>query len=180
MREFVLKLARQAIEFYVKTGKRIDVPTDFPEELKEKRGVFVTLYKKSMLRGCIGIPYPQKPLIEGLIEASCMACKDPRFKPVEKDELKDIRIEVSILTEPVLIENKKNYKKEIELGRHGLILRNGAFSGLLLPKVPIEQGWNLEQYLENLCYKAELTTDSWLDSQSKIYKFRAETFSEPI
>ncbi|MFH1474135.1 MAG: TIGR00296 family protein [Candidatus Aenigmatarchaeota archaeon] len=181
MREFILKLSRESIENYVKTGKRIDVPTDFPEELKEKRGVFVTLYKKGMLRGCIGLPYPQKPLIEGLVEAACLACRDPRFEPLEENELKNIKIEVSVLTEPVLIENfQKNYKKEIELGKHGLIIRNGIMGGLFLPKVPIDQKWNLEQYLENLCYKAGLTADSWLDPMSKIYKFEANTFSEPV
>jgi uncharacterized protein (TIGR00296 family) len=181
MKDFVLKLVRRVIESYVKTGKKIAVPKDYPEELNKKSGVFVTLYKKDMLRGCIGLPYPQKPLIEGLIEAAASACKDPRFKPVEKKELKDIRIEVSILTEPVLIENHcKNYKKEIEIGKHGLILRRGAFGGLFLPQVPVEQDWNLEQYLENLCCKAGLTADCWLDPLSKLYKFEAKVFSKPL
>ena len=180
MKDFVLDLSRKAVENYVKTGCMLETPDKYPEELNKKRGVFVTLYKKGCLRGCIGLPYPQKPLIEGLIEASCFACRDPRFKPVEEDELKDIKIEVSILTEPVLIEDKKKYKEEIELGKHGLILRNGSFSGLFLPKVPIEQGWNLDQYLENLCYKAGLIIDSWKDPLSKLYKFEAETFSEAV
>ena len=181
MKDFVLGLARKVIELYVKTGKKIDIPMKYPDKMKEKRGVFVTIYKKGQLRGCIGLPYPQKPLIEGLIDAAVSACDDPRFKPIEKDELKNIRIEVSILTEPVLIKDHcKNYKKEIELGKHGLILRKGAFGSLFLPQVPVEQDWNLEEYLENLCCKAGLTADCWLDPTSKLYKFEAEAFSEPL
>ena len=98
MREFVLKLAREAIETYVKTGKKIPVPKEYPKELNEKKGVFVTLYKKPKeLRGCIGFPYPQLPLIQGLIEASVEACEDPRFPRLSKEELKDIFIEISVL-----------------------------------------------------------------------------------
>ncbi|MEM5872520.1 MAG: AMMECR1 domain-containing protein, partial [Candidatus Aenigmatarchaeota archaeon] len=71
MKDFILKLAREAIETYVKTGKKIPIPNEYPNELKKKKGVFVTIYKKPKeLRGCIGLPYPQKPLIEGIIEAA--------------------------------------------------------------------------------------------------------------
>ena len=181
MKDFVLKLAREAVENYVKNGRKIDTPSDYPEKLKEKKGVFVTLYKKGSLRGCIGLPYPQKPLIEGLIEAATLVCQDPRFESLKKEELKDIVIEVSILTEHELIEtDPRDYSKEIVIGKHGLILRKGSFGGLFLPKVPLEQNWNKEQYLENLCYKAGLTGDSWLDPLSRIYKFETEVFSEGI
>jgi uncharacterized protein (TIGR00296 family) len=181
MKDFVLSLARKAVEGYVKTGKKIDIPMKYPEEMKEKKGVFVTLHKKEQLRGCIGLPYPQKPLIEALIDAAVSACEDPRFMPLKEEELDDIRIEVSILTEPVLIKDHcKKYKKEIELGKHGLILRNGVCGSLFLPQVPVEQGWDLEEYLENLCCKAGLTADCWLEPASKLYKFEAEVFSEPI
>jgi uncharacterized protein (TIGR00296 family) len=181
MKDFVLKTAREAIENYVRNGRRIAIPKNFPKELNEKRGVFVTIYKKSKeLRGCIGLPYPELPLIEGLIEAAIQACKDPRFSPLSKEELKDVFIEVSILSEPefVKIKNSKEYTEKIELGKHGLIIKNGIFSGLFLPQVPVEQNWSIDEYLENLCYKAGLTSDAWLDSFSKIFKFETKIFSE--
>jgi len=182
MRDFILKLAREAIETYVKTGKRIPIPKNYPEGLKEEKGVFVTIYKKSSkeLRGCIGLPHPQIPLIEGLITAAVSVCKDPRFKPLQEEELNDIFIEISVLTEPELIKtaNPKDYLKEVEIGKHGLIIRKGMFNGLFLPKVPVEQNWNIEEYFENLCYKAGLTGDAWIDPLSRIYRFEAEVISE--
>ena len=181
MKEFVLRLAREAIETWVKTRKKIPLPKDYPKELKDKRGVFVTIYKKPKeLRGCIGLPYPQKPLIEGIIEAAVESCEDPRFPPLSKEELRDIFIEVSVLTEPKLIKVKepKEYLKEIKIGKHGLILMNGSSGGLFLPQVPIEQKWNCEEYLENLCYKAGLTSGVWLDPLTRIYRFETKIFSE--
>lgn len=179
MKDFVLKLAREAVENYVRTGKRIPVPKDYPKEMKEKRGVFVTLYKKGDLRGCIGLPYPDKPLIEGLIEAACLVCRDPRFPALQEAELMDVKIEVSVLTEPEEFE-AKDIHKQVELGKHGLIIRNSLQGALFLPQVPIEQGWNMEEYLQNLCYKACLPPDSWLDPHSKLYRFESEVFSEGI
>jgi uncharacterized protein (TIGR00296 family) len=178
MKDFVLKLARKAVENYVRTGKRIPVPEKYPEEMKEKRGVFVTLHKKGGLRGCIGLPYPDKPLVEGLIEAACLVCRDPRFPPLQKDELKDIKIEVSVLTEPEPFKAKDIHK--IEIGKHGLIIRSGLQGALFLPQVPVEQDWNMEEYMQNLCLKACLPPDSWSEPGSKLYRFEAEVFSEGI
>ncbi|MEM5778393.1 MAG: TIGR00296 family protein [Candidatus Aenigmatarchaeota archaeon] len=181
MKDFILKLAREAIETYVKTSKKIPIPNEYPKELNKKKGVFVTIYKRPKeLRGCIGLPYPQKPLIEGIIEAAIEACEDPRFEPLKEEELKDIFIEVSILTKPELIKvkNPKDYLKEIKIGKHGLILINGSYGGLFLPQVPVEQNWNCEEYLENLCYKAGLTSDAWLDPLTRIYRFETKIFSE--
>jgi uncharacterized protein (TIGR00296 family) len=176
MNEFVLKLAREAVENYVRTGKRIPVPKDYPEEMKEKGGVFVTLHKKGDLRGCIGLPYPDKPLIEGLIEASCLVCRDPRFLPLQESELKDIKIEVSVLTKPEPVKDIH----EVEIGKHGLIIKKGLQGALFLPQVPIEQGWDMEEYLQNLCLKACLPLDSWQDPDSRLYRFETEVFSESI
>ena len=180
MKKFVLKLAREAIETYVKTGKKIPVPKEYPEEMKENKGVFVTIYKKPReLRGCIGIPYPEMPLIEALIEASVCVCSDPRFPLLSKEELKDIFIEVSILTKPEPIK-AKDIKKEVKIGKHGLIIKMGFQGGLFLPQVPVEQKWNIDEYLENLCYKASLTADSWLDTNCKLYSFETEVFEEKL
>jgi len=181
MEEFIIKLARQTIENYVKTGKQIAIPENYPEELNEKRGVFVTIYKKStkQLRGCIGIPYPEISLIEALIQAAVSACLDPRFQPLSHEELEDIFIEVSVLTNPEPLKTR-DFDKEIEIGKHGLIIRKGLQGGLFLPKVPVEQNWGMEEYLENLCYKAGLTADSWLDPSSKLFKFKARVFEEKL
>lgn len=182
--DFLLKLARQTIENYIKNKKIIEIPKEYPKELNEKRGVFVTIYKKypygKELRGCVGLPYPDKPLIEGVTESAISACKDMRFTSLKPEELKDIAIEVSVLTKPELIEvkNPKEYLKKIKIGRDGLIIKKGIMGGLLLPKVPVEQNWDIEEYLQNLCYKAGLTADSWCNGSCRIYKFEAEVFEE--
>ncbi len=186
MQDFVIKLARNAIENYVKNKNMISIPEKYPEQLNQKRGVFVTIYKKvkdkKHLRGCIGIPYPDKPLIEGIIEASVSASTDPRFPPLSLEELTDITIEVSLLTKPDLIEvkNPKEYLEKIKIGKHGLIIKKGVKGGLFLPKVPVDQEWDVQTYLENLCLKAGLLPDSWLDSDVKIYKFQAEVLEEKL
>jgi len=180
MRSFVLKLARESIETYVKTGKKISISNEYPRELDEKKGVFVTIYKKPKeLRGCVGFPYPQIPIIKGLVEAAVEACKDPRFPPLSKEELKDIWIEVSILSNPELIEvkNQKDCLKKINAGEDGLILQKGYCSGLLLPQV-WEEIPKKEDFLEALCMKAGLLADEWLDSSAKIYKFKVQSFKE--
>lgn len=184
--QFLLKLAKSTIEEFVKNRKTIQIPEKHPEEFDEKRGVFVSIYKKHSfgkeLRGCIGYPYPQMPLIVALIDASIAACKDPRFESLKKEELKDISIEILILTEPELIKvrDSKEYLKKIEIGRDGLIIKKGIMQGLLLPQVPIEQNWSAQEFLENLCLKAGLVSDAWKDLSSKVYKFQAEILTEKL
>ena len=179
MEEFVLKLAREAIEAYVKTGKKISIPKDYPKELDEKRGVFVTITKHKELRGCIGFPYPQMPLIEGLIDAAVEVCQDPRFPPLSREELRDVRIEVSILTEPKLIKVKsqKDCLNVIEPRKDGLIINKGFYSGLFLPQV-WEEIPKREDFLEALCMKAGLLPDEWLDPSAQIYKFNVKILTE--
>ena len=181
---FLVKIAREAIEKYVSNRKRMRVPEKVPEELKNKQGIFVTIYKKvgkfKELRGCIGYPYPTHPLIEACIDSAVAACMDPRFFPLRKEELKDIIVEVSVLSEPELLEvnNPKEYLKKVKIGRDGLILKKGIMSGLLLPQVPVEQGWSVEEFLNNLCLKAGLGANCWLDPATEIYRFEAQIFEE--
>lgn len=177
----MLKLAREAIENFVKERKIISIPINYPKELDEKRGVFITIYKKESkkLRGCIGLPYSEKPLIKGLIEAAVSVCKDPRFEPLKPEELNNIFIEISILTESELIKptTTNGYLKDIEIGKHGLIIKRGLRQGLLLPQV-----WKSlprkEDFLEALCMKAGLLADGWLDPLTEIYRFQVEAFEE--
>ena len=127
-KQYVLKLVRRAIETYVRTGRIISRPKDYPRELDEKRGVFVTInkiiYGKPELKGCVGLPYPTKPLIDGIIEAAVSATKDPRFPPLAEDELDKIKIEVSILKEPKKIGGsaKEAFDKIVPF-KHGVIIK---------------------------------------------------------
>lgn len=179
--EFLIDLARETIEEYLSEGKKPEVPEDVDEELKEKRGVFVTLKKEGSLRGCIGRPLPNQPLLEGLMASAVSAATgDPRFPSMDREELPNISVEVSVLTVPEEIEpeDPKDYIEEIEVGKHGLIAKRGGREGLLLPQVPVEHGWNEEEFLSQTCVKAGLSPDSWLSGNTKIEKFSAQVFKE--
>jgi len=176
--EFLIRLARRAVEEYLKTGKVIDVPKDVPSRLMAHCGVFVTLnsVKHGMkeLRGCIGFPYPTIPLIRAVIESAInSATQDPRFYSVSQKELDNIVFEASVLTPPQLIEVDKptDYPSKIKVGQDGLIVEKGYYKGLLLPQVPIEWSWDEEEFLSQCCIKAGLSPDSWLLKGTKIYKF---------
>ncbi len=178
---FAVKFARTAIESYL-TGSDV-VVSNYPERFNEPRGVFVSLhtYPEHSLRGCIGIPEPVMPLIEALKEAAISASvNDPRFPPVNIDELSEIVIEVSILTVPKLVEvdDPSEYLEKIKIGRDGLIIEYGIYRGLLLPQVPVEYNWDVAEYLGNLCLKAGLPPDAWLNRNVKIYAFQAQVFEE--
>jgi uncharacterized protein (TIGR00296 family) len=149
----------------------------------EKAGVFVTLttYPEEDLRGCIGHPYPDSPLVQALIDSSVSACsKDPRFPPVEKEELRKIVIEVTILTPPEVIHVSKpvEYSQHVEVGKHGLIVRKGWYQGLLLPQVPGDYGWDAEEFLSQTCRKAGLPLSAWIDKDTQVFRFEGIIFGE--
>jgi len=180
--KIALLIARDSVESYVRTHNA-QVPTDVPPVFHEKRGVFVTLEKgpNRDLRGCIGFPEPVAPLIEALVDSAVSACSnDPRFPPVKPDELHEITVEVSVLTPPKLIEvdDPRKLPSNIKVGRDGLIVRKGYYSGLLLPQVATEWGWDSEDFLSNTCRKAGLPLDDWMDPKTKVYSFQAQIFSE--
>lgn len=178
--ECAVKIARDVMERYVK-DKKITIK-DYPGSFKEKSGVFVTIntYPKKELRGCIGYPEPVMPLIDAIIDSAKNACHDPRFPPLEENELNNVVIEVSLLTKPELIKisNPKDYPGKIKIGRDGLIAEAGFYRGLLLPQVPVEWKWDKETFLSHTCMKAGLMPDAWLDKRTKIYSFQAQVFSE--
>jgi len=176
--ENLLKLARSSIESYF-SGKEIDFKEE-KAEFKEKQGVFVTLHKNKELRGCIGFPYPFLPLSEAVFQAArAAAFDDPRFPPLDKKELKDIKIEISVLSIPSEIKCKKEkVPEEIKIGKDGLIIQSYGNSGLLLPQVATEWKWDEKEFLENCCQKAGLEKDAWLEDNCKIFKFQAQIFSE--
>lgn len=182
---FLVKLAREAITKYVNESVQIAPPKPASSALNRNSGVFVTLEKVSggtrSLRGCIGYPLPQRQLIDATIEmAICAAVSDPRFLPLRRSELQEVVIEVSVMTPPKLLEakNPRDYPKLIRVGRDGLIVEKGLQSGLLLPQVPVEYGWDEETFLSECCMKACLPLDSWLSKDVRIYTFTAEVFTE--
>ena len=176
--KLLIKLARDSISSYF---LRKEPNTSAVGCFSQKQGVFVTLYKKNQLRGCIGFPEPVFPLFEAIIKAARSAAfEDPRFPPLQKEELKDARIEISVLTVPKLIEVKtpEDYLKEIKIGKDGLIIRSSLGSGLLLPQVATEYNWDAKEFLGHLCEKAWLKQDAWKDTNNRIYRFQAQIFRE--
>ena len=173
-KKVLLKVARESIKNALANKGNPTVESESPI-LREKRGAFVTLTKNGVLRGCIGYIQPIKPLDETIIEmAKAAAFRDPRFSPVTKDEFDDLEIEISVLTP---IKEIKDIN-EIEVGKHGIIIERGGYSGLLLPQVATEYGWDRETFLEHTCNKAGLPTDAWKKEGTKIKIFSADIFHE--
>ncbi len=176
----LVKMARKAVTEILRNNSKISDIT-FDSKFDFSSGVFVTLNKKDSLRGCIGFPLPVKKLSDGLIDAAISAAThDTRFSPVTVDELDEIVFEVTVLTIPVEIKvnQPSEYHTEIKVGRDGLIVENSYTSGLLLPQVPTEHGWNVEEFLEHTCQKAGLEKDAWKDKATKISRFQGVIFKE--
>ncbi|MDO8603649.1 MAG: AmmeMemoRadiSam system protein B [Candidatus Omnitrophota bacterium] len=157
------------------TGKRQFFPNVTEERLKENCGAFVTIKENNQLRGCIGYIQAVKPLYETIKDvAKSAAVNDYRFNPVGQDELGKLELEISVLT-PL---KKINDISEIEVGKHGLVMKKGFNSGLLLPQVATEYGWDRDTFLQETCRKAGLSQDAWKDKSTEIYTFSAEVFGE--
>ena len=179
--ENIVKTARATVTEYLKTRKKINVDEDFKSKFSYNSGVFVTLNKKENLRGCIGFPTPVKKLYQSLVDAAlASATEDPRFPPVKYEELNEITFEVTILTSPkeVKVTNPHEYLDKIKVGRDGLIVKWEFGSGLLLPQVPVEYGWNEEEFLNHTCEKAGAPFDCWKDKGTKILQFEGIVFKE--
>jgi uncharacterized protein (TIGR00296 family) len=154
-----------------------------PPEAEELRGVFVTLvrYPSRDLRGCIGYPFPVLPLSEALRRAAVASAEeDPRFPQLRPEELERIAIEVSILTPPERIDASDPATRlaSVEVGRDGLIVRRGGASGLLLPQVAVEQGWQAAEFLDATCEKAGLAVGAWRQPSTVVERFEADVFAE--
>ena len=176
-----VEIARTVVEKHVRGERMTEV--DFPSGFREKSGVFVTLttFPDDDLRGCIGFPEPIAPLIEALMDSAVSAAsRDPRFHSVRPEELDSIKVEVSLLTPPQELRPKKpsELPSMIRVGQDGLIVERNSLRGLLLPQVPVELGWDADEFLGQTCMKARLSPDSWLMPGTKILRFTAEVFSE--
>ena len=176
-----IEIARAVIENHV---KGLELPQlDHPDVFRTKSGVFVTLttHPGDELRGCIGYPEPVAPLIEALRDSAVSAAsRDPRFPPVRKTELGAVKVEVSLLTPPeeIMVEKTTELPERVTVGVDGLIAQRDWARGLLLPQVPVEWGWDAEQFLSQTCMKAGLSPDAWHMDGTRIFKFQAEVFSE--
>jgi AmmeMemoRadiSam system protein A len=169
-KKLLLGLARAAIEAHL-NGNTPAVPKDLPSFLCEPRGVFVSLHRQGRLRGCIGYLEAVKPLGQAIQEmAAAAAFHDPRFRPLQAQELEELEVEISILTPMRLIEKVE----EIRVGTHGLYIERGFSRGLLLPQVATQCGWDRNTFLDQTCCKAGLPPDAWKDKATRIYTFTAE------
>lgn len=173
----LIKLAKEAIQSYFKKESH-NISEAVKKRFSEKKGVFVTLKKGRQLRGCIGYTEPVLPLYEAVANAAKhSAFGDPRFPPLTKEELKDISFEISVLTSPKQITG--DIPKQISIGKHGLIIEKGNYSGLLLPQVFTEFNVNdAESALEMTCEKAGLPAGSWQEKDAKVYLFECQIFIE--
>lgn len=175
----LIKLARKSIEYYLHAGRVYEaMPSN--DKFLERRGVFVTLttYPEKQLRGCIGFPYASRPLWFAVIEAATHAAfEDPRFNSLSASELDKIIIEISILTEPKAV-NTEKVEDEIKIGRDGLIVIKKSMSGLLLPQVATEYGFDVQTFLKETCQKAGLIPTAWRQDETKVFKFQAKIFTE--
>jgi AmmeMemoRadiSam system protein B/AmmeMemoRadiSam system protein A len=170
----LLKLARESIILAFE-----DQPPPYPAKisgaLQENLGAFVTLDKNYMLRGCIGTFHADEPLYKIIARMARQAAfSDPRFPPVGKEEVKSLHIEISVLTPMKRIMDPET----VVVGRDGLYMISGYRSGVLLPQVPVEYGWDRLKFLQQTCLKAGLNPDAWKDKATEIYTFQAEIFGE--
>jgi len=178
-----VKLAREAIEIYL--DRQVTVNSALVgEKFRRKSGAFVTLntFDSHELRGCIGFPYPDQPLVEAIVKGAIYAAtQDPRFPPLSLEEFRNsITIELTVLTPPRLLTtpNRRALPDRIKIGNHGLIVEGMRRSGLLLPQVAVEWRWDAEDFLTNCCLKAGLPPDSWLLNDVTVKVFEGEIFEE--
>ena len=169
-----IDLARWTLNSYVKGLSNVPQPELTDPYFYEKSGVFVTLNKNGMLRGCIGVIVPVDILARNIITSTRNSAQnDHRFPPVRAEEVDELEVEISILSPP-----KESKLEDIEIGKHGLIVEGGGMSAVYLPQVATEQGWTFDQWLGSLCNKATLPTRYWTGNEAKFYIFTAQIIKE--
>jgi AmmeMemoRadiSam system protein B/AmmeMemoRadiSam system protein A len=170
----LLKIARQAILAEL-DNRDYTLPADLTSNLEMPRGAFVTLKRNGQLRGCIGHIVSKRPLAETVAVCAVQAAfHDPRFNPLQKSEVEGLTLEVSALTPFEQVTDTNT----IEVGKHGLLIRKGYYQGLLLPQVPVEQGWDRVTFLNQTCRKAGLPSGAWKEESAELFRFSAQVFGE--
>ena len=168
----LLTLARRAIEAWVRgePAPTADVPGG-----ETPSGVFVSLYRGTELRGCLGHLEPDRPLARAVVEMAVAAARDdPRFPPVAPDEMADLTIEISVLTPPV-----PTTPEQVVAGRDGVVVRRGARQGVFLPRVATEYAWDREMLLTMACRKAGLADQAWRENRAELLIFQAQVITAP-
>ena len=178
--QILVKMARNAVTEYLQNNTRIN-NKEFNSRFNIDSGIFVTITKENSLRGCIGYPLPIKKLSNAVIDSAIAAAtEDPRFSPINPNELNNLIFEITVLTPPIEInvEKYEDYLSIIKVGRDGLIVENKHCSGLLLPQVPKEYGWDIEEFLAHTSEKAGLEKNAWKDQDTKVSRFEGIIFKE--
>ena len=161
---------------------RLSYDFQLPDSFNEPTGVFVTIntYPGLALRGCIGFPEPSYPLRDAIEYSARSACHDPRFLDLQDYELRDVVVEVTVLTqpEPIIVRNREDLLSAVKIGRDGLMLEYRGRRSVFLPRVPGDWGWDVKEYLENLCQKAGIGKDKWKENDCFISSFRGKIFKE--
>jgi len=171
----LLTLARKSVEYVVQNRYAYEPPANASATLNQERGAFTTLKKSGELRGCIGYTSAAKPLYITVRDTATLAAlQDPRFTPVTASELPSLQYEISVMS-PL---RRVTDIQQIKVGQHGLLMKNGDSEGLLLPQVPVEQGWDRHTFLEQTCAKAGMRTSCWMDEDTDIFSFTAVVFGE--
>lgn len=175
-RTTLLQIARDSISV-VLDGRKPELESyAIDDVLRRPAGAFVTLNERNGdLRGCIGSIHPVDALYRSVSASAINAAfRDPRFYPVERDELDLLHLEISVMGPIQVVQTVE----EIVVGRDGLIISRGRYSGLLLPQVATEYGWDRDTFLSQTCLKAGLPPDAWRTAGSRIERFSAEVFGE--
>jgi uncharacterized protein len=171
-KQYLKGVARLSIEVALK-GEELILPEPVTPRMTDRLGAFVTIKMRGCLRGCIGHIIGDQPLNRTVAAmARCAALEDPRFAPLTFQEFAESQIEISILSQFEKVEDPE----KIEPGRHGLMVQKGFHSGLLLPQVAVEWGWDRETFLAQTCRKAGLPADAWRSRKTALYWFEAEIF----
>jgi AmmeMemoRadiSam system protein A len=180
-KKLLLDLARKSIEYFMEKRELMHVnESSIPDKMKKKKATFVTLEKNGMLRGCIGSLQAHEPLYLNVVKnAVAAAFYDVRFMPVRKEEMDEIEIEISVLTEPERVDykNVEELLRKIKPKKDGLIIKLGSRSATFLPQV-----WgqlpSKEEFLSHLCMKAGLRRDEWKNGKIEVYKYNVISFKE--
>jgi len=174
-KEELLSLARKSVESVVEKHKPYEPDVTDDHLLSQERGAFVTLREGNDLRGCIGMTSANEPLYLTVRDTAALAAlRDPRFRPVSSSELSKLQYEISVLSP---LRRVMDFR-EIKVGEHGLLMKNGAREGILLPQVATEQKWDRIRFLQETCMKSGISPDCWQDEDTDIFRFTAVVFGE--
>ena len=171
----LLEIARKTLCDFVRGNKPVPEQSDDPYLTSDNYGAFVSLYKGDELRGCVGTCSPRDPLYKIIIDMTeAAASRDRRMTPVSRDELEQIRLDITVISPLV----KTAQPLTLEVGKHGLLVARGRRRAVLLPQVATEHGWEMEMFLAETCLKAGLRRDDWRRSDTEISAFTALILEE--